>query len=161
MMTCSDRIDPVPGLYILLAELPSNSRIKIGAQGTFDFPAGVYAYTGSAKGPGGLHARIRRHLLPPSQKKLHWHIDYLLQHALLQSICWIPDPAQDECEWAARVSDLGVRYPPQFGASDCSCAGHLTRLKYDAESTLPIMLSRYCPVARCMNVNKSHSNTTI
>jgi Uri superfamily endonuclease len=49
-------------------------RLRVGALGEFDFPAGQYLYTGSAR--RNLEARIARHLR--RDKPLRWHIDYLL-----------------------------------------------------------------------------------
>ena len=42
------------GTYVLLLHLPDNEQLTIGKLGTFDFPAGWYAYVGSAFGPGGV-----------------------------------------------------------------------------------------------------------
>src|SRR5512134_2327284 len=60
--------------YQLLLRLNQDSLLRIGCLGAFDFPAGRYVYTGSAR--RDLEARIARHLSPA--KRLHWHIDYLL-----------------------------------------------------------------------------------
>src|SRR5690606_27361384 len=37
--------------------------------------AGQYIYAGSAHGPGGIDARLRRHFR--REKTLHWHVDRL------------------------------------------------------------------------------------
>jgi Uri superfamily endonuclease len=50
-------------------------RIRVGSLGTFTFAPGFYLYIGSARGPGGLRARIERHLRKDKVKR--WHIDYL------------------------------------------------------------------------------------
>ncbi len=42
---------------------------------TVELSAGHYLYAGSAMGPGGLHARLSRHLR--KNKTAHWHIDEL------------------------------------------------------------------------------------
>ena len=63
------------GSYILLLYLPLNITLTVGRLGTFDFPAGWYAYVGSAFGAGGLVGRIKHHLQPLENP--HWHIDYL------------------------------------------------------------------------------------
>ncbi|HYA22015.1 MAG TPA: DUF123 domain-containing protein [Thermoproteota archaeon] len=39
------------------------------------FHPGLYLYVGSARGPGGLRARVARHLRRDKVRK--WHIDYL------------------------------------------------------------------------------------
>ena len=61
-------------LYIFLNE---DVRVQIGKLGVFRFPKGNYIYTGSAK--RNIEKRIERHL--SSNKKLHWHIDYLLENS--------------------------------------------------------------------------------
>ncbi len=61
-------------LHLLIAK---PARLKIGRLGVFLFPAGRYVYTGSAL--SGLNRRLARH--QRQEKRLHWHIDYLLRHA--------------------------------------------------------------------------------
>lgn len=60
--------------YQLFIEVNEPITLAIGKLGRFDFPAGSYVYTGSAK--AHMEARIARHL--SVDKKLRWHIDYLL-----------------------------------------------------------------------------------
>ena len=50
------------GTYALLLKLPKQGQLQVGALGTFAFQAGWYVYVGSAFGPGGLAARVGRHL---------------------------------------------------------------------------------------------------
>jgi Uri superfamily endonuclease len=92
------------------------------------FPAGWYAYAGSAHGPGGIAARVRRHLR--AAKRLHWHIDYLRAVANPVEVWYATDPERWECRWAEALSTLpGVSTPASgFGASDCCCVTHLFRL---------------------------------
>lgn len=82
-------------------------------------------YEGSALGPGGLAARLQRHLRV--EKRLFWHIDHLLTHARV--VTWIVNDSgrRLECAWARTLlSTSGVQVTaPQFGASDCHCATHL------------------------------------
>ncbi|MCD4744668.1 MAG: DUF123 domain-containing protein, partial [Bacteroidales bacterium] len=49
------------GIYSLLLELKKDMCLTTGALGEFEFPAGYYSYTGSARGGGGF-SRMRRHL---------------------------------------------------------------------------------------------------
>jgi len=81
------------GAYQLLIRLNEARRIRVGKLGTFDFPAGWYVYTGSAM--NGLTARIARHLR--REKRLHWHIDYLLQHARVVGVKKYLTTARKEC----------------------------------------------------------------
>lgn len=113
------------GTYLLLAWLSEPTRLTVGRLGKRFFPAGWYAYAGSALGPGGLRARLARHANP--HKRIHWHIDYMLERAQLVQSWQMACPARLECEWAAAMVRLvHARIAcPRFGASDCRCAGHL------------------------------------
>lgn len=98
--------------------------ISVGKLGTLRFDAAVYAYVGSAQGPGGLRSRIGRHL--EKGKRRHWHIDYLREHAEIDRIWVIDGSRRLECAVAARLSALAAASPvPGFGASDCRCGSHL------------------------------------
>jgi Uri superfamily endonuclease len=50
------------GTYALLLNLPRAIHLRVGKFGAYRFPQGDYVYVGSAFGPGGLRARITRHL---------------------------------------------------------------------------------------------------
>ena len=116
------------GTYLLLAQLNHEADIRVGRLGKFCFAAGWYAYAGSALGPGGLPARLARHR--HTDKRLHWHIDYLLRYAVLETIWQVAYPKRLECAWAAAVQGLpGAQGPVRgFGASDCRCTTHLVFL---------------------------------
>lgn len=106
--------------YQLQIDLKKPLNIRIGRLGRFDFPAGRYIYTGSAK--RNLVARIRRHL--SKKKTIRWHIDYLLdkKDAQVTELQFFDQP---EC----RVNQhyAGEVLIPGFGASDCKhqCGSHL------------------------------------
>ena len=114
-----------PGTYVLILRLPRLTTIGVGRLGCFRFPAGWYAYAGSACGPGGLAARVARHLR--SSKPLRWHVDYLRASARPSAIWYAVGPQKRECAWAQALSGLpGAFIPaPRFGASDCHCPAHL------------------------------------
>jgi Uri superfamily endonuclease len=126
--------DAEPGTYALLLKLDKQEKITIGKLGTFDFPMGYYLYAGSALGPGGLRARLARYRRgsqsssqSSSGKKLHWHIDYLLQRAQLLEVWSAASEERLECKWgkvARRLSGAQVLVPG-FGSSDCRCPAHL------------------------------------
>jgi Uri superfamily endonuclease len=99
--------------------------VTIGRLGRFDFAGGNHVYVGSAFGPGGLRARLGRHMR--KEKRLHWHIDYLLEEAQLCGIWQAPGVVRRECQWAQALAELvGSQIPvPGFGASDCDCVAHL------------------------------------
>ena len=113
------------GNYVLLFHLPSDEKLTIGKLGTFDFPAGWYAYVGSAFGAGGLVGRLKHHLKPVERP--HWHIDYLRQAAHLHEIWLAPYTEPHEEEWV----DLMLAIPGAtiavegFGASDSTRESHL------------------------------------
>jgi Uri superfamily endonuclease len=110
-------------LYQLILRLPKRSRIRVGRLGTFDFPAGFYVYTGSAK--RGLFSRIQRHR--SENKKRFWHIDYLLAKAQIHDVRVFRNSDLSECDLARRVASKPEAkiIAPGFGASDCRCQSHL------------------------------------
>lgn len=129
-----------PGTYVLILDLPRPTTIDIGRVGCFPFPAGWYAYAGSARGPGGLAARVSRHLRSP--KPLHWHIDYLRAEARPVEVWYTVGSQSRECAWARVLAGLpGATIPvPRFGASDCHCPAHLIHFRAPpgGEGTSPL-----------------------
>ena len=108
------------GSYVLIIRLSRPCRLMIGKLGPREFAAGFYAYIGSAL--GGIEQRVARH--QRKEKRLHWHIDYLLGRGRIREVIRLPGPEKEECriasEYAGKfVSILG------FGASDCRCGSHL------------------------------------
>ncbi|MBN1580584.1 MAG: GIY-YIG nuclease family protein [Anaerolineae bacterium] len=118
------------GTYCLVVRLDQFAQIRVGALGTFDFLCGWYIYVGSAMGPGGLRARLARH--SRSDKRLHWHIDYLLAEGTLEATWQMASSEKHECVWAKAVIGLpGARIPALgFGSSDCRCPSHLVYLPH-------------------------------
>lgn len=110
---------------MLILKLPRSATIGVGKLGRFQFPAGWYAYAGSARGPGGLAARVSRHLRSP--KPLRWHVDYLRACARPIAAWYAIGTRKRECAWAQALAGLvGAFVPaPRFGASDCGCPTHL------------------------------------
>jgi len=113
------------GSYALLVSVDSHRRITIGKKGSLEFRSGDYVYVGSARGSGGLRARLLRH--ERRGKRLHWHIDYLLAHASLAETHTVTSDQKLECDWAQSLSRLpGAQISvPGFGSSDCHCTAHL------------------------------------
>jgi Uri superfamily endonuclease len=112
------------GSYILILELPKAKNISVGKLGNIKFKKGSYAYIGSAL--NGLEARISRHLR--KNKKVFWHIDYLLKHATVKNIHYRPGQNKEECEFAQLLS-AEFDAIKQFGSSDCRCSSHLFFIK--------------------------------
>lgn len=98
-------------------------QVTVGRFGTFNFPAGWYVYTGSAR--RNFEARVRRHLSP--HKTLRWHIDYLLA-APGVAIRDVRRTTEAECALNQQLA--GEVIVAGFGASDCraGCVSHLKRL---------------------------------
>lgn len=118
-------MSPTQGSYVLLLALEERCRIAIGALGDAAFEPGVYAYAGSAWGPGGF-SRLERHrsVAEGESNTRHWHIDYLLSHPQVELEAALRFPKQDiECRLAQEIGNSVV---PGFGASDCGCDSHLS-----------------------------------
>jgi Uri superfamily endonuclease len=116
----------VKGVYLLLINLKKNSRIKIGKLGKITFPKGFYVYVGSAL--NSLQARVARHL--SSEKKLRWHIDYLLAspNAEVEMVITRQTEKRIECKVNEIIQKFG-KPVEKFGSSDCKCKSHLTYFK--------------------------------
>jgi Uri superfamily endonuclease len=119
------------GTYALVLQLGQDTPVTVGRLGTFCFRAGYYVYVGSALGSGGLPARLARH--HRQQKRLHWHVDYLLTHAHIIAVQVDTSGERQECIWAREwLATPGAQVPaPGFGASDCACPAHLAYLGHD------------------------------
>lgn len=113
----------MPRTYQLHIHIPQPLTLRVGALGECDFPAGDYVYTGSAK--RNFEARIARHLR--REKKLRWHIDYLLT-APGVTVTAVLRSEEDEC--ALNQATPGPMPCAGFGASDCrrGCGSHLKLL---------------------------------
>lgn len=118
------------GVYLVLVRRRRAIRIKVGALGWFDFPAGWYVYTGKAR--RGLQQRVIRHWSP--RRRVRWHVDYLTAAPGSEPIGAVlltePDHADlQECWINQRVGAMlaGHAVVPGFGASDCTsgCPAHL------------------------------------
>lgn len=95
-------------------------KLRVGRFGSLLLQSGYYVYTGSAR--KNLVSRVARHL--SSEKKMHWHIDYLLAHpeVAIVDARFYKSP---ECEVNGKTAG---EFPlPGFGASDClaGCTSHL------------------------------------
>ena len=110
--------------YQLTIAISKPVMITVGKLGLYNFPAGEYIYTGSAR--QHIDARIARHLR--AEKTLRWHIDYLL-NAPEASVIKVEQFAESECEVNQRSN--GVLLINRFGAMDCvhGCGSHLKLTK--------------------------------
>jgi Uri superfamily endonuclease len=120
-------IPSVPGTYVLSVELAVRLVKVVGALGRVTFEPGLYLYVGSARGPGGLAARLNHHL--HSVAKPHWHLDHLRGTAHPIIVWFLEGTERRECQWATRLARAPslLSGPVGFGASDCRCDSHLFR----------------------------------
>ena len=120
-------IPPIAGTYLLCLSLEGTQTVIIGALGKRRMPAGIYAYCGSAGGPGGLAARVGRHL--SAWRRSRWHVDYLRRIAHPLGAWVAPGLTAGECRWSQVLAQQtqAAAPVPGFGASDChsGCAAHL------------------------------------
>jgi Uri superfamily endonuclease len=110
------------GIYILIIEINKTVTIKVGALGKFTFSKGLYAYVGSAQ--NNLELRVKRHR--SKEKRLFWHIDYLLNNpaARIVNVLYKESSKAEECK-IANLLQLKAEPIPGFGSSDCKCKSHL------------------------------------
>ena len=108
------------GSYLLIVELKDDMFISIGKKGKKRFGKGNYVYVGSTL--NGLEQRIQRHLR--ADKKMHWHIDYLLKHAKITDVFYKKSVHKEECD-IAKSLDEHLPSIKGFGCSDCKCESHL------------------------------------
>lgn len=132
LTACISALPSSGGAYALQLYLSRSYRIQVGKFAQSIFPAGKYIYLGSALGPGGLHARLGRHLRGAG--KPHWHIDYLRCLAEVQAIGYALAGCESsrqplECTWSQELARLPGAYIPLvgFGSGDChsGCQAHL------------------------------------
>ncbi len=118
-------MDSEHGTYALILRAAQPAKVQVGKLGDLQILAGSYVYVGSAFGPGGVRARLRRHLRRPPRP--HWHIDYLRRVVPPSEIWYAQSDVQREHLWASAFQSLpGARIPLRgFGASDCGCVAHL------------------------------------
>ena len=92
----------LPGAYVLIIELAESIQITLPRKPKTTLQAGRYLYCGSARGSGGIRARLSRHMRP--DKVIHWHVDRLTDAGRVTG-AWI-FPGRDECELVGDLSHL-------------------------------------------------------
>jgi len=119
------------GTYTLLILIKENVEVTVGNLGRHNFNRGFYTYTGSALGKNGINLkhRIERHL--SNNKKMHWHIDYILslKESIIVGVIYSILGKDLECIISKKIedSDLSEIAVKGFGSSDCKsdCRAHL------------------------------------
>jgi Uri superfamily endonuclease len=127
-MELDDNFPSGYGVYTLLLFVSKEVTVTVGKLGKQKFPVGYYSYTGSALGKGAsLRNRVARHLR--KEKRMFWHIDYLLADQKVSAVLAAETSQKIECKTnqhikTAMEAEVKVR---GFGASDCrkNCESHL------------------------------------
>uniref|UniRef100_A0A7C4YHT2 GIY-YIG nuclease family protein n=1 Tax=candidate division WOR-3 bacterium TaxID=2052148 RepID=A0A7C4YHT2_UNCW3 len=120
--------------YILLIENYKERKIKIGRLGKLYFQKGIYVYIGSGK--KNINGRIKRHF--SDNKKIFWHIDYLLDRKTRIKDVWISSE-EVECRMAKIFLEEGFSYIKNFGSSDCRCKSHLFLINTNRRKIIKIL----------------------
>ena len=117
------------GAYALMIRLDAPVLFQRGGREDL-LCSGEYVYAGSAYGPGGLRARLRRHFR--RDKAMRWHVDRLTVAAgWMQALAF---EGGSECGIIRALEQAGagkdgsafVHPAAGFGSSDCrTCASHL------------------------------------
>lgn len=115
----------LPGTYALLLRAETEQCVDVGALGTLHLQPGVYVYVGSAFGPEGVRARVKRHVRDDGAR--HWHVDYVRAVTRLAAVWYTHDADRRECTWAGVLCQMEDSPVPLegVGASDCTCATHI------------------------------------
>ncbi len=114
----TDKIPGGRGYYALIMKVSSRLVVRTRGGRVFNLDPGIYVYLGSAKGPGGIRARVARHLR--RNKKAHWHIDYLTSHPSVEIhavLSFTGEEADMESLLAQRLIDK-LKPIPGFGSTD-------------------------------------------
>lgn len=120
----ADNLPTAPGAYLLLIRLAADLALDLPRFQGRILSAGWYLYAGSARGPGGIQARVARHMR--RNKARCWHVDHLTVSAHAVFAAGLPD--ESECRIASVLARLDCCTIPLagFGSSDCrNCEAHL------------------------------------
>ena len=109
------------GIYCLIGKLTVDSDIRVGSLGCISFKEGYYAYVGSAM--TNLERRVERHFT--KDKRVRWHIDYLVSYRNFIPMTAIYRETRDKEEEHRLASLINGSPIPSFGCSDCNCSSHL------------------------------------
>ncbi len=120
------------GVYLLVMHIKEAMLRDVGALGPHEFEEGSWVYVGSAMGASStsIERRIARHF--STNKKTHWHIDYLLDGRLVPNFAiYSETDEKSECVLAQAIGEQSEfeKGPVGFGSSDCrtGCTTHLFR----------------------------------
>lgn len=109
------------GAYLLILELGDPAHFQ-RARVAGSLPPGSYVYAGSARGAGGIAARLGRHFR--RDKAVHWHIDELTVMADLAALAL---PGGSECG-IVRGCSIRVCSGQPFRGSEAATASNAKRI---------------------------------
>ena len=118
------------GSYFLVSKLDVERGVKTKGR-VFHLKPGYYVYVGSAM--NSLEKRVARHFR--KNKKLHWHIDFLLKEAKLLRAYLIPSEERLEEKLSLEVAKSGEPVEG-FGASDIRVSTNLYRFEEEPDAVL-------------------------
>ncbi len=104
--------------YLLVVRLPADAVVKAKGR-TFHLPAGRYVYVGSYT----TFHRPLRHL--KGEKRLRWHIDYLLEKGEVEALYLSSSGEEGLAEYLQQF----LPAVKGFGSSDSRAKGHLFLLE--------------------------------
>jgi len=130
---------PTKGVYTLLLDIREDMCVEVGSLGNICLSKGLYGYVGSAKGFGGIKARIKHHLAK-DKKRLWWHIDYLTsrREVIVKYVAYAETLAIDE-EYVARGFSRSSCWSiavPKFGSTDKKSSSHLFKCVCNIDSCM-------------------------
>jgi Uri superfamily endonuclease len=116
-----------------------------GCAGKYTLRPGWYVYIGSAFGPGGVCARVSRHLSKGAP--VRWQIDRTKRYLTPHAVWFTVDAKKRECLWARSVLKMPkASYLSRVGSSDCDCPAHFVVFdKCPTIRTFKSIIVRSCP----------------
>ena len=123
-----EKVPKARGAYILVLELRKPFLGRIGSLGMIQLEPGTYLYVGSARGPGGLRARIGRHV--SKEKRVRWHIDYLTTFEGVKPVAVVFAETENDVETLLSAGLMAMGMKPAvkgFGCSDKHSYTHLLK----------------------------------
>ena len=104
------------GIYVLIIQINHAFCCGIGALGELTFSQGLFTYVGSAQ--NNLELRVKRD--QRKNKRLFWHIDYLLNNeaAKLTEVYYSAGRKAEECNVSSIIEASGAFPIRGFGCSD-------------------------------------------
>ncbi len=137
-------IPSIPGTYSIVLSLNRNLHMATSSR-EFGLRKGTYVYIGSARGPGGLKARLSRHLA--KKKDGRWHIDYLTSspHCRIMALVSCASNRRLEVKLCKMFSkDQRYNAIRGFGSSDdFENASHLFLFRSDVRGCIASTISKH------------------